>query len=59
VSKGLTIKFELEEKRGRPTVIRKKRRELKIKTLILTGGTTCGVQQQQHVNTSKASIAGR
>jgi hypothetical protein len=37
VGKGLTRKFEQEEKRGRPTVIRKKRRELKIETLIRTG----------------------
>jgi hypothetical protein len=37
VGKGLTRKFEQEEKRGGPTVIRKKRRELKIETLIHTG----------------------
>jgi hypothetical protein len=37
VGKGLTRKFEQEEKRGGPAVIRKKRRELKIETLIRTG----------------------
>jgi hypothetical protein len=37
VGKGLTRKFKQEEKRGGPTVIRKKRRELKIETLIRTG----------------------
>jgi hypothetical protein len=37
VSKGLTRKFEQEEKRGGSAVIRKKMRELKIETLILTG----------------------
>jgi hypothetical protein len=36
VGKGLTRKFEQEEKRGGLAVIRKKRRELKIETLILT-----------------------
>jgi hypothetical protein len=36
VGKELTRKFEQEEKRGGPTVIRKKRRELKIETLIRT-----------------------
>jgi hypothetical protein len=37
VGKGLTRKFEQEEKRGGSAVIRKKRKELKIETLILTG----------------------
>jgi hypothetical protein len=37
VGKGLTRKFEQEEKRGGPAIIRKKRRELKIETLICTG----------------------
>jgi hypothetical protein len=37
VGKGLIRKFEQEEKRGGPAVIRKKRRELKIETLIRTG----------------------
>jgi hypothetical protein len=36
VGKELTRKFEQEEKRGGPTIIRKKRRELKIETLIHT-----------------------
>jgi hypothetical protein len=36
VGKELTRKFEQEEKRGGPTVIKKKRRELKIETLIRT-----------------------
>jgi hypothetical protein len=36
VGKGLTRKFEQKEKRGGSAVIRKKRRELKIETLILT-----------------------
>ena len=34
MGKGLTRQFEQEEKRGGSTVIRKKRRELKIETLI-------------------------
>ena len=34
MGKGLTIKFEQQEKRGGLAVIRKKRRELKIETLI-------------------------
>jgi hypothetical protein len=37
VGKGLTRKFEHEKKRGGLAVIRKKMRELKIETLILTG----------------------
>jgi hypothetical protein len=37
VGKGLTRKSEQEEKRGGSVVIRKKRRELKIETLFLTG----------------------
>jgi hypothetical protein len=37
VGKELTRKFEQEEKRGGSAVIRKKRRELKFKTLICTG----------------------
>jgi hypothetical protein len=36
VGKGLTRKFEQKEKKGGPVVNRKKRRELKIETLILT-----------------------
>jgi hypothetical protein len=36
VGKELTRKFEQEEKRGGTAVIRKKKRELKIETLIRT-----------------------
>jgi hypothetical protein len=37
VGKELTRNFEQKEKRGGPAVIKKKRREFKIKTLIRTG----------------------
>jgi hypothetical protein len=37
VGKGLTRKFEQEEKRGGSAIIRKKKRELKIETLIFIG----------------------